>query len=64
MVSQAELISKGYRSLVSGLTSIFLEKVWIPLKDDRLGFFYTGLEFRQLGQYLTDHILVNKMWYQ
>ena len=31
MVSQAELISKGYNSLVAGLISISLEKVWVPL---------------------------------
>ena len=31
MVSQAELISKGYHSLVHGLISIFLETVWVPL---------------------------------
>ena len=32
MVSQAELISKRYHSLVSGLISIFLETVWVPLR--------------------------------
>ena len=31
MVSQAELISKGYQPLVSGFISISLEKVWVPL---------------------------------
>ena len=31
MVSQAELISKGYHSLVPGLISIFLQMVWVPL---------------------------------
>ena len=31
MVSQAELISNGYHSLVPGLISIFLETVWVPL---------------------------------
>ena len=31
MVSQAELISKGYHSLVPGLISIVLETVWAPL---------------------------------
>ena len=30
MVPQAELISKGYHSLVPGLISIFLEMVWVP----------------------------------
>ena len=33
MVSQAELISKGYHSLVPGLISIFLETVWVPLNS-------------------------------
>ena len=32
MVSLAELISKGYHSLVPGLISISLETVWVPLK--------------------------------
>ena len=32
MVSQAELILKGYYSLVPGLISIFLETVWVPLR--------------------------------
>ena len=31
-VSQAELISKGYHSLVPGLISIFLETVWVPFR--------------------------------
>ena len=31
MVSQAELISKGYHSLVPCLISILLEMVWVPL---------------------------------
>ena len=31
LVSTAELISKGYHSLVPGLISIFLEKIWVPL---------------------------------
>ena len=31
MVSQAELISKGYHSLVPSLISFFLETVWVPL---------------------------------
>ena len=31
MVSQAELISNGCHSLVSGLISICLETIWIPL---------------------------------
>ena len=32
MVSQAELISNGYHSLVPGLISTFLETVWVPLR--------------------------------
>ena len=32
---QAELISKGYYSLVPGLISIFLETVWVPLINAR-----------------------------
>ena len=31
MVSQAELIFKGYNSFVPGLISICLERVWVPL---------------------------------
>ena len=31
MVSQEELISKVFHSLVPGLISIFLETVWVPL---------------------------------
>ena len=31
MVSQAELISKGYHSLVPGIISVSLETVWVPL---------------------------------
>ena len=33
MVSQAELISKGYHFSGPGLISIFLETVWVPLKS-------------------------------
>ena len=33
MVLLAELISKGYYSLVPGLTSIFLEMVWVHLRN-------------------------------
>ena len=36
MVLQAELISQGYHSLVPGIISIFLENVWVPLKNLRL----------------------------
>ena len=32
-VLQVELISKSYQSLVPALISIFLEMVWVPLKD-------------------------------
>ena len=32
MVSQREMISKGYHALVPGLISVFLETVWVPLK--------------------------------
>ena len=33
MVPQAELISKGYLSLIPGLISIFLEMVWFSLTN-------------------------------
>ena len=33
MVSQAQLISKGYPSLISGLVPILLEMVWVPLTE-------------------------------
>ena len=33
MVLQAKLISKGYHSLDPGLISIFLETVWVPLRN-------------------------------
>ena len=32
VVSRADMISKGYHSLVPGLISMFLETVWVPLK--------------------------------
>ena len=46
MVSQAELISKGYHSLIPGLISVFLEMVWVSLTV-----FNTGIRTK------LDHIL-------
>ena len=41
MVSQAELISKGYHSLVPGLISVFLETVWVPSVQTLVSLFLT-----------------------
>ena len=45
MVSQAELISRGYQSLVSGLISILLETVWVPLSEHEMQLDYATIVF-------------------
>ena len=54
MVSQAELIWKGYHSLVPGLISIFLETVWVSL----IWLAFQTLKFNLISC-LTMHIFVD-----
>ena len=54
MVSQAELIYKSYYSLVHGIISIFLEMVWVPLKDLHV------LTVRNHEKYLIISYFLNK----
>ena len=62
MASQAELISKGYHSLVPSLISILLETVWVPLISCNIIMTCSIIELwlsvfsDQTYAYLTNHV--------